>query len=85
MTWFARGLGAARLGQPMRQASQRDSAEADPGAPREGQRTLLGAAGGNPGSCAVAAWSALAAGKKEEALRQMNRQRNWKMGRRKVR
>ena len=49
MTWFARGLGAARLGHAAAANEAATSAEADPGAPFEGQRALLGAAGGNSG------------------------------------
>ena len=51
MTWFARGLGAARLGHDAAANRSSDSAKADSGAPLEGQRALLGAAGRNPGAC----------------------------------
>jgi tetratricopeptide (TPR) repeat protein len=70
MTWFARGLGAARLGQV---ASANESAAA-----LQKIRERLATAGENYWTrqveiqqLAVGAWAALAAGKKEEALRQM--------------
>lgn len=70
MTWFARGLGAARLGQ---MAAANESATAL----RQIRERLL-KAGENYWArqveiqeLAVEAWAALAAGKKEEALRQM--------------
>ena len=50
MTWFARGLGAARLGQRPRSERSGRRAETDPGAPVESGRELLGAAGGNSGA-----------------------------------
>jgi len=70
MTWFARGLGAARLGHAA-------AAEKAATALKRIQELLLRA--NEPywarqveiQARAVAAWSALAAGKKEEALRQM--------------
>jgi hypothetical protein len=70
MTWFARGLGAARLG---RAATASESATA-----LEEIRERLLKAGENYWALQVAiqetaveAWAALAAGKKEKALRQM--------------
>jgi tetratricopeptide (TPR) repeat protein len=70
MTWFARGLGAARLGQA---ATAKESAVA-----LQQIRERLLKAGENYWALqvqiqetAVEAWAALAAGKKEEALRQM--------------
>ena len=70
MTWFARGLGAARLGQA---AAANESATA-----LEQIRERLLNAGENYWAqqvqiqaLGVGAWAALAAGKKEEALRQM--------------
>jgi hypothetical protein len=71
MTWFARGLGAARLGQ---------AAEANQSAAALQQiRERLSKAGESYWArqveiqqVAVQAWAALAEGKKEEALRQMN-------------
>jgi len=70
MTWFARGLGAARLGQV---ASANEAAAA-----LQEIRERLATAGENYWArqveiqqLAVGAWAALAAGKKEEALRQM--------------
>jgi tetratricopeptide (TPR) repeat protein len=70
MTWFARGLGAARLGQV---AAANESAAA-----LQQIRERLAKAGENYWArqveiqqLAVGAWAALAAGKKEEALRQM--------------
>jgi len=69
MTWFARGLGAARLGQ----AAANESATA-----LQQIRERLLKANENYWArqveiqeVAVGAWAALAAGKKEEALRQM--------------
>jgi hypothetical protein len=70
MTWFARGLGAARLGHD---AAANEAATAL----KQIQERLLKA--NEPywarqveiQATAVAAWSALAVGKKEEALRQM--------------
>jgi hypothetical protein len=70
MTWFARGFGAARLGHV---AAANDAAEAL----KRIQERLLSAS--EPywarqveiQALAVTAWSALAAGKKEQALRQM--------------
>jgi hypothetical protein len=70
MTWFARGLGAARLGQA---AAANESASAL----HEIRERLLKT--GEPywarqveiQQVAVAAWAALAEGKKEESLRQM--------------
>jgi len=70
MTWFARGLGAARLGQ---------APEADESAAALQQiRERLSKAGENYWAqqvqiqeLALRAWAALAEGKKEEALRQM--------------
>ena len=70
MTWFARGLGAARLGHDaaaneaataLRQIQERLSKANEPYWARQVEIQAT----------AVAAWSALAAGKKEEALRQM--------------
>ncbi len=70
MTWFARGLGAARLGQP---AAANESAT---GLQKIQER--LSKAGENYWAqqveiqeLAVGAWAELAAGKKDEALRQM--------------
>jgi tetratricopeptide (TPR) repeat protein len=70
MTWFAHGLGAARLGQA---AAANESATA-----LQKIRERLSKAGENYWArqveiqeLAVGAWAALAAGKKEEALRQM--------------
>jgi hypothetical protein len=70
MTWFARGLGAARLGQA---AAANESATA-----LQQIRERLSKASENYWArqveiqeLAVEAWAALAAGKKEEALRQM--------------
>jgi hypothetical protein len=70
MTWFARGLGAARLGQT---APANESATA-----LQKIQERLSKAGENYWAqqveiqeLAVGAWAALAAGKKEEALRQM--------------
>ncbi len=70
MTWFARGLGAARLGQA---AAANESATA-----LQQIRERLLKAGENYWALqveiqelAVEAWAALAEGKKEEALRQM--------------
>jgi hypothetical protein len=70
MTWFARGLGAARLGQA---AAANESATA-----LQQIRERLSKASENYWArqveiqqVAVGAWAALAAGKKEEALRQM--------------
>jgi hypothetical protein len=70
MTWFARGLGAARLGH----AAAAD--EAATALTRILERLLRAnepywARQVEIQALAVAAWSALAAGKKEEALRQM--------------
>jgi hypothetical protein len=70
MTWFARGFGAARLGQA---AMAIDSATAL----RQIRERLLKASENywarqvEIQEVAVGAWAALAAGKKEEALRQM--------------
>jgi tetratricopeptide (TPR) repeat protein len=70
MTWFARGFGAARMGQA---AMANDSATAL----RQIRERLLKANENYWSSqvevqeVAVGAWAALAAGKKEEALRQM--------------
>jgi hypothetical protein len=70
MTWFARGLGAARLGHAAA-ANEATTALA------RIQERLLGtnepywARQVKIQALAVAAWSALAAGKKDEALRQM--------------
>jgi hypothetical protein len=70
MTWFARGLGAARLGHAaaaneaataLMRIQERLSRTNEPYWARQVEIQAL----------AVAAWSALAAGKKEEALRQM--------------
>ncbi|MFI5098650.1 MAG: hypothetical protein ACHQT6_11820, partial [Candidatus Acidiferrales bacterium] len=70
MTWFARGLGAARLGQA---SAANESAEA-----LQRIQERLSKAGENYWAQqveiqerAVRAWAALTAGKKEEALRQM--------------
>jgi tetratricopeptide (TPR) repeat protein len=70
MTWFARGLGAARLGQT---AAANESATE-----LQEIRERLSKAGENYWALqvqiqeiAVRAWAAMAAGKKEEALRQM--------------
>jgi tetratricopeptide (TPR) repeat protein len=70
MTWFARGLGAARLGQA---AAATESATA-----LQQIRERLSKASENYWArqveiqeLAVGGWAALAAGKKEEALRQM--------------
>ena len=70
MTWFARGLGAARLGHA------EGSNEAAAALKRIRARLLKAnefywARQVEIQELAVAAWSALAAGKKEEALRQM--------------
>jgi hypothetical protein len=70
MTWFARGLGAARLGQA---ASANESAKA---LQRIRERLLQAgedywARQVEIQALAVRAWAALADGKKEEALRQM--------------
>jgi hypothetical protein len=70
MTWFARGFGAARMGQA---AMASDSATAL----RQIRERLLKASENywarqvEIQEVAVGAWAALAAGKKEEALRQM--------------
>jgi hypothetical protein len=70
VTWFARGLGAARLGHPV-------AANEAAAALRQIQERLAKANERYWASqveiqaTAVSAWSALAAGKKEEALRQM--------------
>jgi len=70
MTWFARGLGAARLGQA---AQANESARAL----QQIRERLLNddedywALQVEIQELAVRAWAALAAGKKEEALRQM--------------
>jgi len=71
MTWFARGLGAARLGQ-----AQAANASATA---LQGIREQLSKAGEDYWArqveiqeVAVRAWAALAAGKQEQALRQMN-------------
>ena len=71
MTWFARGLGAARLGQA---AAANEAATA-----LHQIRERLSKAGEDYWArqveiqeVALRAWAALAAGKKEEALRQMN-------------
>jgi tetratricopeptide (TPR) repeat protein len=70
MTWFARGLGAARLGQA---AAANESATAL----RQIRERLVKsneiywARQVEIQEVAVGAWAALAAGKKEEALRQM--------------
>jgi len=70
MTWFARGLGAARLGHAapateaamaLRQIQERLSKANEPYWAQQVEIQAI----------AVSAWSALAAGKKEEALRQM--------------
>jgi tetratricopeptide (TPR) repeat protein len=70
MSWFARGLGAARLGQvpaanesatALRQVRERLSKAGEDYWARQVEIQEL----------AVGAWAALAAGKKEEALRQM--------------
>jgi hypothetical protein len=70
MTWFARGLGAARLGHAaaaneaaaaLQQIQERLLKASEPYWARQVEIQEL----------AVAAWSALAAGEKEEALRQM--------------
>jgi tetratricopeptide (TPR) repeat protein len=70
MTWFARGLGEARLG--------RASAADDSAAALQQIRESLAQAGESHWArqveiqeLAVRAWASLAAGKKEEALRQM--------------
>jgi tetratricopeptide (TPR) repeat protein len=70
MTWFARGLGAARLGQPL---AANEAATA-----LQKIRERLANAGENYWAAqveiqevAVRAWSALAEGKKEAALQQM--------------
>jgi hypothetical protein len=70
MTWFARGLGAARLGHAAA------ANEAAAGLKRIQERLLKAnelywARQVEIQALAVAAWSALAAGEKEEALRQM--------------
>ena len=70
MTWFARGLGAARLGHA---AAANEAAAA---LQRIQERLLKAnelywARQVEIQALAVAAWSALAAGEKEEALRQM--------------
>jgi hypothetical protein len=71
MTWFARGFGAARLGQV---ATANDSATAL----RQIRERLLNASENywalqvEIQEVTIGAWAALAAGKKEEALRQMN-------------
>ena len=51
LTWFARGLGAARLGHDAAANEAATALHADSGATLEGQRALLGAAGRNPGAC----------------------------------
>ena len=51
MTWFARGLGAARLGEEAAANESATALEQSPGAALEGRRKLLGAAGGNSGAC----------------------------------
>ena len=70
MTWFARGIGAARLGHDaaaneaataLKRIQERLLRSNEPYWARQVEIQAL----------AVAAWSALAAGKKEEALRQM--------------
>ena len=84
MTWFARGLGAARLGHA---AAANEAATAL----RQIQERLskanerYWAQQVEIQATAVSAWSALAAGKRRKHCGRWNWQRNWKMGRRKVR
>ena len=70
MTWFARGLGAARLGH---RAEASDAATALKGIQRRLVATneLYWARQVEIQAMEVSAWSALAAGQKEDALRQM--------------
>jgi hypothetical protein len=84
ITWFARGLGAARLGHDaaaneaataLKQIQERLLKANEPYWARQVEIQAL----------AVAAWSALAAGEKRKHCGRWNRRRNWKMGRRKVR
>jgi hypothetical protein len=79
MTWFARGMGAARLGQAV---AANESATA-----LQQIRERLSKANENYWArlveiqeVAVGAWAALAAGNKEEALRQMKLAAEWEDG-----
>ena len=53
MTWFARGLGAARLGHAAAANEAATALRQIQAAPVEDQRALLGAAGGNSGHCGL--------------------------------
>ena len=53
MTWFARGVGAARLGHAAAATEAATALRQIQATPVEDQRALLGAAGGNSGHCGL--------------------------------